>query len=269
MDLSIAVVTHCSKNFIDACLRSIREAAISIAYEVLVVDNRSSDGTAHHIRTNFPDIRLIENGCNEGLAKAINLASRQTTGRYFLFLNPDIRVCAGAIPSLMAAMESDKTMGLCAPKLLNADGSLQYSCRRYYTLGTLVLRRTFLRRMFPHHRVVHDHLMMDYDHAEPREVDWVLGAAFLLRREAIQGQNFMDERFFLYFEDVDLCLRLRKAGWKVMYYPEAVMVHHHQRASAKAIWNRAKFEHLKSWIKFSWKHRHEPLLRLSRTRTGD
>lgn len=264
MDLSIAVVTYCSKNLIDACLQSVRAAAIGTHHEVLVVDNRSSDGTAHHIRTNFPDIRLIENRCNEGLAKAINLAFRQSSGRYFLFLNPDITVFAGAIQSLIAAVESDKTIGLCAPKLLNPDGSLQYSCRRYYTPVTLLLRRTFLGRMFPHHRAIRDHLMMDYDHVGPREVDWVLGAAFMLRRSAILDQNVMDERFFLYFEDVDLCLRLRKVGWKVVYDPHAVMIHHHQRESARGWWNRAKFEHLKSWIKFSWKHRHEPLLRASR-----
>ena len=110
--------------------------------------------------------------------------------------------------------------------------------------------------------------MMDWDHADTREVDWVLGGAMMLRRDAIPKGNVMDERFFLYFEDVDLCLRLQKAGWKVMYYPDAVMVHHHQRASAKKIWNRAKFEHLKSWIKFSWKHRHEPLLKPSRNKSG-
>jgi N-acetylglucosaminyl-diphospho-decaprenol L-rhamnosyltransferase len=268
MELSIAVVTYCSKDLVEACLRSIRGTSGDIEHEVLVIDNRSSDGTVDHVRTSFPDVQLIENKHNVGLAKAVNLAFRQTSGRYFLFLNPDIRVHAGAITNLIIAMESDKAIGLCAPKLVNPDGSLQYSCRRYYTLGTLLLRRTFLGRMLPHHRAIRDHLMMDYDHATPREVDWVLGAAFLLRREAIQEQTVMDERFFLYFEDVDLCLRLRKAGWKVMYYPEAVMVHHHQRASARVIWNRAKFEHLKSWVKFSWKHRHEPLLRLSRNKFG-
>ena len=111
--------------------------------------------------------------------------------------------------------------------------------------------------------------MLDWNHSSQREVDWALGAAFILRREAVPDGRVMDERFFLYFEDVDLCLRLRKAGWKVMYNPEAVMIHHHQRESAGHNWNRAKFEHLKSWIKFAWKHRHEPLLKLSRSKLGN
>jgi N-acetylglucosaminyl-diphospho-decaprenol L-rhamnosyltransferase len=268
MNLSIAVVTYQSRGLIEPCLTSIYGADVPLPIEVLVIDNSSSDGTADCIASRFPGVRLIVNRGNEGLAKAINLAFQVSSGRYFLILNPDIEVRPGAIPALLSAMQSDPGIGLCAPTLLNIDGSLQHSCRRYYTFHTLLLRRTFLGMMFPDHEAVRHHLMMDWDHSTACEVDWVLGAALMLRREAIPNGQVMDERFFLYFEDVDLCLRLRKAGWKVMYYPEAVMVHHHQRASARVIWNRAKFEHLKSWVKFSWKHRHEPLLRLSRNKFG-
>jgi N-acetylglucosaminyl-diphospho-decaprenol L-rhamnosyltransferase len=266
MNLSIAVVTYDSRAVIEPCLTSIYGANIPFPFEVIVIDNNSNDGTVEYIRSKFPDVRLIVNSRNEGLAKAVNLAFQESSGRYLLVLNPDIQVCPGAIPALLNAMEADPMIGLCGPKLLNIDGSLQYSCRGYYTLYTLLLRRTFLGTMSPNHEAVRHHLMMDWDHATSREVDWVLGAAFMLRREAIHDGKVMDETFFLYFEDVDLCLRLKKDGWKVIYFPDAMMIHRHQRASAGGMWNRAKVEHLKSWVKFTWKHRHEPLLHLSRNK---
>jgi len=118
----------------------------------------------------------------------------------------------------------------------------------------LLFRRTPLGKVFPNHRIIRKHLMMDWDHREPREVDWGLGACMLLRKEALGGQDIFDGRFFLYFEDVDLCLRLKEEGWKVVYYPEAVMIHSHLRHSARGVLNREKWEHLKSLIKFYFKH---------------
>lgn len=269
MKLTIAIVHYRTRDLLVSCLRAIEAFPPIIPYEVMVVDNYSNDGTVNVIRNDFPKVTLIENADNRGFGRAVNQAFAQSKGEFFLLLNPDISLCDGAIQHLLDAIRSNPCVGLCAPRLINPDGTLQYSCRRYYTFGAIILRRTILGRLFPNHKAVRSHLMADWDHSTTREVDWVLGAAFMLRREAIPDGKVMDERFFLYFEDVDLCLRMRKAGWKVMYYPDAVMVHHHQRASARAIWNRAKLEHIKSWIKFSWKHRHEPLLRLSRNRIGD
>src|SRR5205085_10422236 len=140
-----------------------------------------------------------------------------------------------SVEKLVEYMESHPEVGLCAPKLINADRTLQYSCRRYYTLTAVILRRTILGSLFPHHDAVRNHLMMEWDHSTAREVEWVLGAAFMLRREAIPDGRVMDELLFLYFEDVDLCLRLRKSGWKVIDYHEDVMVHHQPLASERLI----------------------------------
>jgi GT2 family glycosyltransferase len=266
MKLSIAIVHYRTPDLLLSCLRSIDAFPPVISYEVMVVDNYSNDGTVDFIRNKYPKIALIENSDNRGFGRAANQAFAQSQAEFFLLLNPDISLGEGAIQHLLDGIQSNPSVGLCAPRLINPDGTLQYSCRRYHTLAAIVLRRTMLGRLFPNHKALRNYLMMDWDHSTAREVDWVLGAAFMLRREAIPNGRVMDERYFLYFEDVDLCLRLRKAGWKVMYYPEAVMVHHHQRESASTIWNRAKFEHLKSWIKFSWKHRHEPLLSRNRAR---
>jgi GT2 family glycosyltransferase len=269
MNLTIAIVNHNSRDLMISCLQSIMQAETQAKCEIVVVDNNSKDNSVDAVRTLFPFVRLLESKQNLGFSHAVNIAFSHTTTKYLLVLNPDIEVSRDSIEKLVEYMESQPKVGLCAPKLVNPDRTLQYSCRRYYTLTVLVLRRTILGSLFPDHDALRNHLMMDWDHSTAREVEWVLGAALMLRREAIPGGRVMDERFFLYFEDVDLCLRLRKSGWKVIYYPEAVMVHHHQRTSARPIWNRAKFEHLKSWIKFSWKHRHEPLLRLSRNRARD
>ena len=266
--LSVVIINFQAKSLLERCIKSVFASRVRPSFEVLVVDNNSKDGSVELVAERFPQVHLVKNNQNVGFARAVNTAFIQCKGSHVLLLNPDIEVSLGAINSLLDYMESSLDVALAAPKLINPDGSIQYSCRTYYNAQIAVMRRTILGKLLPNHRIIRNHLMMDWDHADTREVDWVLGGAMMLRRDAIPKGNVMDERFFLYFEDVDLCLRLQKAGWKVMYYPDAVMVHHHQRASAKKIWNRAKFEHLKSWIKFSWKHRHEPLLKPSRNKFG-
>jgi GT2 family glycosyltransferase len=269
IELSVAIINFQAKTLLERCINSVFASGIRSPFEILVVDNNSKDGSVEMVLERFPQVRLVKNNENVGLARAVNRAFMQCKGNRLLLLNPDIEVSIGAVNSLLDYLQSHPDVALVSPKLLNSDGTLQYSCRTYYSLPIALMRRTILGKLFPNHRIIRDHLMMDWDHVDTREVDWVLGGAMMLRREAFPDQQVMDERFFLYFEDVDLCLRLNKAGWKVMYYPGAVMVHHHQRASASAIWNRAKLEHLKSWIKFSWKHRHEPILRLSRNKMDD
>jgi len=261
MSLTVAIVNYNSRELMISCLQSIVQAGIQLKHEIIVVDNNSCDGSVDTVRTLFPFVCLLESKHNLGFGHAVNLAFSHTISKYLLVLNPDIEVSQDSVDKLVEYMELHQRIGLCAPRLINPDKTLQYSCRRYYTWKAIILRRTILGSFFPDHPALRNHLMMDWDHSTACEVDWVLGAAFMLRREAIPDGRVMDEQFFLYFEDVDLCLRLHNAGWKVMYYPEAVMVHHHRRSSARGGWNRAKFEHFKSWVKFSWKHRHEPLLR--------
>lgn len=255
MDLSIVIVHYRSAVDLETCLQSIEAARRPMSHEICVVDNRSEDGAVAMVRRLFPTVMVVENGQNVGFGRAVNEAFRRTSGSYVLVLNPDIMVRPDSIEILWRYMESDPEVAMCAPKLLNEDGTLQFSCRRDYSLGVYLFRRTPLGKWFPGHKIIREHLMIDWDHATPREVDWMLGAALMLRRSAFQDSFVMDERFFLYFEDVDLCLRLRRAGWRVVYNPDSVMVHAHRRASAGRLVSRAKVEHLKSWLKFEWKHR--------------
>ncbi len=255
MDLSILVVNYNHKGYLPSCLRSVLQNSGSLTYEVIVVDNHSTDGSYQGIRQDFPQVRLIENRKNVGFARAINQAYRQAQGEFLLVVNPDIQVLPGTLEKMHGYLRAHPQVGLVLPKLVNPDGSLQYSCRTFSNFLTLLLRRAPLGWGFPHHPWVRKHLMMEWNHQDTREVDWGLGACMLVRREAVPGPHLMDERYFLYIEDIDLCLTLKRTGWKVVYYPEAILVHHHLRKSAQGLLNRARWEHLASQLKFYLKYR--------------
>ncbi|MBM4330471.1 MAG: glycosyltransferase family 2 protein [Deltaproteobacteria bacterium] len=254
-ELSIIVVNFNSSAFILKCLATLKEAFAGKTHEVIVIDNHSWDESCWLIREKYPHLLLIENDKNLGYARAVNQGFRKAKGKYLLILNPDVQLLSGSIDKMTYFLEGNPEVGLLLPKLINPDGSLQLSCRTFYDFSTFLFRRTPLGKIFPNHTIIRRHLMMDWDHGEVREVDWGLGACMFLRREALKGERIFDERFFLYFEDVDLCLRMKQEGWKVVYYPEAVMVHTHVRQSADGLFNYAKWEHFKSLIKFYCKHR--------------
>ncbi|MBD3348741.1 MAG: glycosyltransferase [Candidatus Eisenbacteria bacterium] len=248
-DLSIVTVGYRSRGPLRGLLDSIEETA-GPGVETLVVDNASDDGTAQMVRGEYPRVRLLENSTNFGYSRAVNQGIRESRGRYVLVLNPDVRVAPGALDALTRFMDTHPDAGIAAAKLLNEDGTVQDSCRRFYTFWTLLLRRTFLGRIFPNAPALRSYLMADFDHEEVREVDWVLGACMMVRREALEDFGLMDERFFLYFEDVDWCYRAWKSGWKVYYVPQAVMRHRYARGSARRLPSRLLLAHLVSLFHF-------------------
>ncbi|MDZ4803670.1 MAG: glycosyltransferase [Candidatus Eisenbacteria bacterium] len=217
--------------------------------EILVVDNASGDDSPARLRAAHPDIRLIESPTNRGFAAGVNLGLAAAAGDHLLILNPDIIVHPGSIDALVDFMVAHPQAGLVAAKLLNPDGTLQPTCRTRYTFRTILLRRTILGRLFPNDRTLREHLMVDYDHVTPRNVDWVAGACLLVRREALEEVGPMDERYFLYFEDVDWCTRMHRRGWGVWYVPDSVMTHGYRRASAGGF-NRATQAHAESLLRF-------------------
>jgi len=249
-DVSVVVVSYNSGDSVSDCLESLRRGARSVSLEAIVVDNASSDGTAGRVSERFPWVRVAANDENVGYARAVNQGIGLSHGRYVLVLNPDIAVEDGAVDRLVRFMDETRDAGLCASKLLNPDGTLQYSCRRFYTFWTLLLRRSFLGRVLRNSRAIADYLMLDYDHVEARPVDWVIGACMMVRREALHDFGPMDERFFLYFEDVDWCYRVWQAGWRVYYVPASVMRHRHARASASLRRSRHVVAHATSLFHF-------------------
>ncbi len=248
--LAIIIVSYNTRRVIRRCLQSLQAFPPSSAFEVHVVDNASRDGSAAMLHAEFPWVRLLANRRNLGYAVAVNQGLDATGAEYILVLNPDIVVREGAVDRLVEFMDSHQDAGLAAAKLENTDGSLQFSCRACYTPQTLLYRRTFLGKLFPKSRVNRRHLMLDYDHARAQAVDWVIGACMLVRRAAVDDVGGMDERFFLYFEDVDWCFRMGRQGWKVYYVPQAEMVHEHRRDSAKPKLSRSFWAHLGSLLRF-------------------
>jgi GT2 family glycosyltransferase/lipopolysaccharide/colanic/teichoic acid biosynthesis glycosyltransferase len=248
--VSIVIVTYNSARVIAACLESLAAEAASGLAEVIVVDNASSDDSVEIVRSGFPWVALIAGRDNLGYSKGVNLGIQQARGRFLLVLNPDTVVRRGSLRRLIDFVERTPDAGIVGPKLIFHDGTVQLSCRRFYTFTVLLMRRTPLGKLFPRSRAVREHLMLDFDHNTTREVDWVIGAAMFVRRDAVDNVGMMDERFFLYFEDVDWCYRMKQRGLKVYYLPEAVIEHGYKRESAQAVFNRSFAAHLVSLFRY-------------------
>jgi GT2 family glycosyltransferase len=257
MDISIIIVNYKSQKKALSCVESVKASDMAgLSYEIIIIDNASGDEGAETIREKFSDVILIKSGKNLGMGGGNNLGIKKAKGDYILILNPDIFVNHGAIKKLYDYIKEDKSIGLLAPKLLNPDGSLQYSCFRDFNFFTPVLRRTFLGKIFTDS--VDKFLMKDFDHNEIKKVDWVMGSCFVIKKELMDELGGFDERFFMYFEDTDLCRRLRQAGYKIIYYSETAATHDHARASADNPWyffmfNKMSRAHIASWIKYFYK----------------
>jgi len=252
ISLGIIIVDYQSDPLLDEAISSIRSSQVQFKFKIVVVENCP---IKHRLDSpQDSEIQFLPQRGNLGFARAVNLARYQLSTPYLLVMNPDTRLLPETLSTLYGYLEKHKNVGLVVPKLISPNRSLQFSARRFYDFPTVLFRRTFLGRIFPNHPIIRRHLMADWDHNDVREIDWALGACMMIRAEAV-GEAVFDSRFFLYFEDVDLCLRLRKAGWRVVYHPQAVAIHDHRQSSRKKLLSRANYEHLLSWIKFVLKHR--------------
>ena len=250
MKLGIVIVHYNTSADLRTCLDSLGSHPASCPHGIVVVDNASTDPGLDEVREDFPAVRWLLNTENTGYARGCNQGMAALPAEYHLILNPDIVVQPGAVDRLLEFAEAHPRAGIIGPQLLNEDGSIQESCRRFYTFRTLLLRRTILGRIFPGTRTVQQHLMKDFDHLAARPVDWVLGGCMLVRHGAVERTGPMDERFFLYFEDVDWCYRMWQAGCEVLYTPDARFQHRHRRSSARGTFNRSFWLHLASLISF-------------------
>jgi GT2 family glycosyltransferase len=233
MNLSIVIVSWNTKDLLKQCLSSVILAAQQYEHEVFVVDNASSDGSAAMVRSEFPELKLITNASNQGFAAATNQGLRLCIGKYVLLLNPDTIPSQQCLSELVTFAEQNAEVGAIGAKLLNADGSLQGNERgNFPTKQTLFSYAFFLSRLFPRSRFFRGSAVFT-DSLHPVEVDWVSGACILLRREAVEEVGLLDERIFMYGEDVELCWRLRRARWKVYYHANAAIVHYGAQSFVK------------------------------------
>lgn len=248
--LSIIIVHYNTPVDLGRCLESLQAHAPACDHEITVIDNASTAPGLDQLQERFGQVRWVRNTENLGYGKACNQGMALAPADFHLILNPDIVILEGAIDTLVAFAARHPRAGIVGPQLLNEDGTIQESCRRFYTFWTLLLRRTPIGKLLPNSRTVARHLMRDFDHQSMRPVDWVLGGCLLVSREALAHCGPMDDRFFLYFEDVDWCYRMWQCGYEVVYLPDARFVHRHRRSSARGAFNRSFWLHLTSMLSF-------------------
>lgn len=227
MRLSVIVVSWNVSKLLDVSLETLKRDLDNVEAEVFVVDNNSADDSVEMVRKNHSWVNLIANDSNLGFAKANNQALKLAKGEYILLLNPDTEVIAGAIPRLIEFLENHPKAGIVAPQLINSDGSIQRSCRAFPTFMGMLYELLGLSKLFPDHPLFGSYKMLDFNHDELREVDQPEGACLLLRRPVIEQVGSLDEGFFMLFEEVDWCYRIKQAGWEIWFDPSAKVVHHY------------------------------------------
>jgi N-acetylglucosaminyl-diphospho-decaprenol L-rhamnosyltransferase len=240
MDLAAVIVHYKSPQRLRECLRALPAAARGLEHEVLVVDNDSRDEMPAMVAREFPGVRVLVNRENVGYARAVNQGIAASTGPFVAVMNPDCELEPGALARLVAELRAHDDLAIVGPRILNPDRSLEYSARAFPDHLTFLFNRySLLTRLFPRNRFSRRYLLTDWDHASARDVDWLSGACLVARRAAIARVGGMDERFFMFNEDVDWCRRMKLAGWRVRYVPDAVAVHHvgasRRKVAAKVI----------------------------------
>jgi GT2 family glycosyltransferase len=231
--LSVVIVNWNAGEYLPRCLESIYGQGVDL--EVILVDNASTDRSERMAKKMFPQIKLIQMGENRGYSAGCNAGIREAKGEFVLILNPDTVVLPGALERLLEFARDNPRAGIIGPQMIGFDGKVQMSCRRFPSYETGLFRGTFLERLMPKSRTLSRYLLSGWDHSTPREVDWVSGAAMLLRREFLKEAGLFDETFYMYCEDIDMGMRAREFGWKVMYCPYARIMHRIGGSSDKKV----------------------------------
>lgn len=250
------IVNYKTPDLVLTCVRSIIDKGIAAPENVIVVDNASPDDSVARIQAAFKDIVFIDSGRNDGFSAGINIGAEKATQEYLLILNPDTYFTDQSIEKAFDLMEANPDIGIAGLELLYPNGERQYSARRFYSFLDIVARRIPLGKVWPLKQRVARHLMKpEWATQKPFDAEWVMGTGFIIRRELFEKIGRMDESFFLYMEDVDLCARVWQAGYRVVCVPGAVLVHDHQRQSKAGPFSWAGRVHLKSLGVFRQRYR--------------
>ncbi len=217
-----------------ACLASLRDRANEARFETIVIENNSEDGSGDMVAQEFPEVRLFRQGVNLGFCGGHNVGVGHMLGKHWFCLNSDTIVHEGALRRMIDCLEANSEIAILGPKLLNTDGSLQYSVRRFPNPVAALFRNTLLGRLWPSNPFTRTYLMKDFDHDAPIDADWVSGAAFMMSRRALDSVGTFDPEYYMFCEDVDLCFRCHRAGFRVHYLPTAHVTHHIGRSTDKA-----------------------------------
>lgn len=254
--LSIIIVNYNAKHFLPKCLDSVRTASRTLDLETIVVDNKSHDGSREIVRQSYSDVRLVERENNEGFAKANNIGIRASDSEYVLLLNCDTEVLGEAFDILVQFLDEHQDVAIVAARVVYPDMTDQGVARSFPTpMNALFGRRSLLTRLFPNNRYARKY-MTSREHTgdQPFAVDWVSGACLMVRRDVVKHIGLLDEGFFMYWEDADLCYRIKRAGWKIYCVPQARVIHYEGKCSQRAQSTRLIWQFNKSAYRYYRKH---------------
>ena len=226
INISIVIVSWNAKAHLMDCLESLHAHGPKGQMEIIVVDNASSDGSPEAVKAFYPQVEVIETGSNLGFAKANNIGMLESTGKYVALVNSDVKILEGCLEGLRDFMDANPGVGLCAPRLLNRDMTVQYSCRNFPTLLRLLWNSLRLDKLIPWFDIFEGEEKKSFSYDRQAEVDAVSGAFMFVRKKALEKVGLLDERFFMYSEDVDWCKRFHDAGRRIVFFPEAEAIHY-------------------------------------------
>lgn len=266
-ELTIAVNSYKNPEILRLCLESIRKEMpkSGISYEVLVADSATEEDTEMMMREDFPEVRFFPFKENVGFKTLVNVSLQKAVGQYVFLINSDIILSPEAMPKLLTYLKQHPEIGILGPKQFNFNGSLQQSCFHFYRPETILYRRTWFGRLPFAKKHLDWFTLADQDLSRPRSVDWVIGSAMLVSKEKAGAVGLMDDRFFMYMEDVDWCRRFWEQGFKVVYFPDAFVYHYHGKGSAKGgffgslLFNRLTWYHIESALQYFLKYSGKPL----------
>lgn len=236
LDLSIIIVSWNVADYLGPCLESIQHQLSDLHTEVILVDNASSDGTVELVSQRFPWVSVIQAEKNIGFPKANNLAINRAAGKYVLLLNPDTVISDGTLKLCFDKVEEDPSIGALGCKIVYPDGSIQLECARNFpSLTAMIWESLYLHTIFPRHQLFGRSLMGGWDHDSDRDVPCILGAFMLVRKQALDQVGGLDEQFFMYYEDIDLCANLWENGWRIRYTAGTQITHNSGKSRSRSV----------------------------------
>lgn len=253
--IATITINHQHNGMIQDAMSSLMSTQGRVPFQAFVINNIKDPGTTAWLQKTHPETTILENDTPKGFAANINTIIRGYPNFDFYFLlNPDAICLPGLLNNLLQVMRQDPRVGIAGPQLMNMDGLPQPSRRRFATLTVLILRALHIDSYFKNLKAVDRYLMQDTTFSETVSVDWITGAVMMLRKVALDDVGLFDERFYLYFEDEDLCCRMWQQGWKVCYVPHAKAYHAHLAEGRKNILSRANLHHLTSAVRMMLKY---------------
>ncbi len=261
IDLSVVIVSWNVRDLLRRCLASVQAGRGELGVEIIVVDSASTDDSCAMVEAEFPGVRLVRQETNVGFTRGNNLGLELSQGRYVLLLNPDTEIVASALPEMVAYLDTHPRVGALGPQLLYPDGQIQSSRRRFPTLATGFFESTWLQPVAPR-SVLGRYYMTDQPDDRACEVDWVMGACLAVRRQTVEEVGLLDEGYFMYSEEMEWQRRIKDSGWKVIYYPQAKVIHHEGKSSEQVVAKRHIYFQRSKLRYFQQYHGRRPALAL-------